>query len=89
MLARVYRAFGPLGPFGPEDGMPLLVVPGFLATDRTTLGLQRAFGAAGYRTVAFDSRGHAVLVVVAAEEGQVVARPLVELAGDQVGDGPH
>ena len=50
MLARVYRAFGPLGPFGPEDGMPLLVVPGFLATDRTTLGLQRAFGAAGYRT---------------------------------------
>ena len=26
-----------------------MVVPGFLATDRTTLGLQRALGAAGYR----------------------------------------
>lgn len=26
-----------------------MVVPGFLATDRTTLGLQRAFGAAGWR----------------------------------------
>jgi pimeloyl-ACP methyl ester carboxylesterase len=38
-----------LGPVGPDDGPPLLVVPGFLATDRTTLGLQRAFGDAGYR----------------------------------------
>lgn len=27
-----------------------MVIPGFLATDRTTLGLQRAFARAGYRT---------------------------------------
>ena len=26
-----------------------MVIPGFLATDRTTLGLQRAFAEAGYR----------------------------------------
>jgi pimeloyl-ACP methyl ester carboxylesterase len=50
LLARLHRAFGRLGPFGPPDGPPLLVIPGFLATDRSTLGLQRAFGDAGYRT---------------------------------------
>ncbi len=49
LLARFYRSFGSLGPHGPADGPKLMVVPGFLATDRTTLGLQRALGAAGYR----------------------------------------
>ena len=49
LLTRAYRAFGRLGERGPADGPPLMVVPGFLATDRTTLGLQRAFAAAGYR----------------------------------------
>jgi hypothetical protein len=38
-----------LGERGPADGPPLLVVPGFLANDRTTLGLQRALANAGYR----------------------------------------
>lgn len=49
IAARFYRAFGRLGEHGPPDGEPLLVVPGFLATDRTTLGLQRALGKEGYR----------------------------------------
>lgn len=49
LLGRFYRAFGRLGPHGPADGPKLMVVPGFLATDRTTLGLQRALGQAGYR----------------------------------------
>jgi pimeloyl-ACP methyl ester carboxylesterase len=49
LTARVWRAFGKVGVRGPERGEPLLVVPGFLATDRTTLGLQRAFAEAGYR----------------------------------------
>jgi hypothetical protein len=48
LLARAYRSFGGLGARGPTDGPPLMVVPGFLATDRTTLGLQRAFAEAGY-----------------------------------------
>jgi pimeloyl-ACP methyl ester carboxylesterase len=48
LLARLHRAFGPLGPFGPEDGPPLIVLPGFLASDRSTLGLQRALGEAGF-----------------------------------------
>ena len=41
--------FGRLGERGPEDGPKLMVVPGFLANDRTTLGLQRALAEAGYR----------------------------------------
>jgi pimeloyl-ACP methyl ester carboxylesterase len=49
LLSRAYRAFGRLGPRGPEDGAKLMVLPGFLASDRTTLGLQRALAAAGFR----------------------------------------
>ena len=48
-MSRAYRSFGRLGERGPADGPKLMVIPGFLATDRTTLGLQRALGDAGYR----------------------------------------
>ena len=46
---RLYKSFGRLTERGPEDGPKLMVVPGFMANDRTTLGLQRALAAAGYR----------------------------------------
>jgi hypothetical protein len=49
LLPRLHRSFGRLGERGPADGPPLMVIPGFLATDRTTLGLQRALANAGYR----------------------------------------
>jgi pimeloyl-ACP methyl ester carboxylesterase len=49
LAARFYRAFGSLGERGPADAPKLMVIPGFLATDRTTLGLQRALAGAGYR----------------------------------------
>jgi pimeloyl-ACP methyl ester carboxylesterase len=49
LLARVWRSFGRLGERGPADAPPLMVIPGFLATDRTTLGLQKALAQAGYR----------------------------------------
>jgi pimeloyl-ACP methyl ester carboxylesterase len=49
LLARLYRAFGRPGPFGPADGPPLMVIPGFFASDRGTQGLQRALGRAGFR----------------------------------------
>lgn len=49
LFSRAYRAFGRLGARGPADGPKLMVIPGFLATDRTTLGLQRALAGAGYR----------------------------------------
>jgi len=46
---RFYKGFGKLGERGPEDGPKLMVIPGFVANDRTTLGLQRALAAAGWR----------------------------------------
>ncbi|MFN3943491.1 MAG: alpha/beta fold hydrolase [Allosphingosinicella sp.] len=49
LAARVYRGFGRLGERGPSDGPKLMVIPGFLATDRTTLGLQRALAEGGFR----------------------------------------
>lgn len=49
VLSRFWRGFGHLHDRGPEDGEPVLVIPGFLASDRTTLGLQRALARAGYR----------------------------------------
>ena len=48
-LPRVLAGLGPLGPRGPEDGPPVLVLPGFLATDRTTMELRRALARAGWR----------------------------------------
>jgi pimeloyl-ACP methyl ester carboxylesterase len=46
---RLYKSFGRLGERGPADGPKVMVVPGFVANDRTTLGLQRALAAAGYK----------------------------------------
>ncbi len=66
LVARFYRAFGRLGERGPADGPKLMVIPGFVANDRTTLGLQRALAAAGYRVTGWGlglnkgvKRGHA------------------------------
>ena len=60
LISRVNRSFGRLGERGPESGPRLMVIPGFLATDRTTLGLQRALADAGFRVVGWGlglSRG--------------------------------
>ena len=48
-LPRLLSGLGPLGPRGPEDGPPALVIPGFLGTDRTTMELRRALARAGWR----------------------------------------
>ncbi|HEU0310110.1 MAG TPA: alpha/beta fold hydrolase [Sphingomicrobium sp.] len=48
-VPRLLSGLGPLGPRGPEDGPPALVIPGFLATDRTTMDLRRALARAGWR----------------------------------------
>ncbi len=40
---------GPLGPRGPEDGPPALVLPGLLASDRSTMELRRGLARAGWR----------------------------------------
>ena len=48
-LPRMLSGLGPLGPRGPEDGPPVLVIPGFFGTDRTTMDLRRALARAGWR----------------------------------------
>jgi len=52
--SRFWRGFGHLGPRGPESGPPALVVPGFIADDRTTMELRRALAEAGWRTYPWD-----------------------------------
>ena len=49
MWLRFYKSFGRLTERGPADGPKLMVIPGFVANDRTTLGLQRALADAGFR----------------------------------------
>lgn len=48
-VPRMLSGLGHLGPRGPEDGPPALVIPGFLATDRSTMDLRRALALGGWR----------------------------------------
>lgn len=48
-LPRMLAGLGPLDARGPEDGPPVLVIPGFLSGDRTTMDLRRALGRFGWR----------------------------------------
>jgi pimeloyl-ACP methyl ester carboxylesterase len=50
LFSRAWHSFGHLGPRGPESGPPALVIPGFIANDRTTMELRRALGDGGWRT---------------------------------------
>src|SRR6476661_1940479 len=49
LVPRLLRRSGPIGPQGPEDGPPAMVIPGFVASDRTTMGLRKALAGAGWR----------------------------------------
>lgn len=55
ILPRLWRAFGSTRAIGPEDGPPVLVIPGFVAHDRTTAALRRALAAAGWRVHGWDN----------------------------------
>ncbi|WP_265569423.1 esterase/lipase family protein [Sphingomicrobium nitratireducens] len=48
-LPRMLARLGHLEPRGPEGGPPILVIPGFLANDRSTMELRRAFARSGWR----------------------------------------
>jgi pimeloyl-ACP methyl ester carboxylesterase len=50
----VWRSFGHSGPRGPKNGPPALVIPGFLADDRTVLEIRRAMAEAGWRSFAAE-----------------------------------
>src|SRR3954451_16047451 len=45
----MFRVFGSTRPLGPVDGPPALVIPGFIAHDRTTEALRRALAGDGWR----------------------------------------
>jgi hypothetical protein len=50
LLPRAWKALLPVRPLGPPEGPKCLVIPGFLAGDRSTAALRSAFAAAGWRT---------------------------------------
>ncbi|MEO5773962.1 MAG: alpha/beta fold hydrolase [Sphingomicrobium sp.] len=54
LLGRFWHSFGHVRPRGPEKGDPALVIPGFLATDRTCTQLRRSLAAEGWRTYPWD-----------------------------------
>lgn len=49
LVSRFWRGFGHLRPRGPESGPTALVIPGFIANDRSTMELRRALAEAGFR----------------------------------------
>ena len=49
LLPRLFRIFGSTRTLGPADGPPALVIPGFVAHDRTTGALRKALARAGWR----------------------------------------
>lgn len=50
----MFRAFARPRPLGPESGPPALVIPGWAASDRTTLALRQALAHAGWRVHGWD-----------------------------------
>ncbi len=54
LLSRAWHGLGHLGPRGPEEGDPALVIPGFIANDRATMALRRALAEAGWRAYPWD-----------------------------------
>jgi pimeloyl-ACP methyl ester carboxylesterase len=49
LVPRFWRSFARPRPLGPEDGPPALVIPGWVASDRTTAVLRQALAGAGWR----------------------------------------
>ncbi|HEV2594513.1 MAG TPA: alpha/beta hydrolase [Sphingomicrobium sp.] len=48
-FGRMLSTFRKRGPRGPLDGLPVLVIPGFLCSDQTTFALRRELALAGFR----------------------------------------
>src|SRR4029453_1074869 len=55
LLSRAWHGLGHLDAPRPADGPPALVIPGFIANDRTTMALRRALADAGFRTYPWNS----------------------------------
>ena len=48
-VGRLLGTFRKRGPRGPDDGQPVLVIPGFLCSDQTTFSLRKRLAKHGYR----------------------------------------
>jgi pimeloyl-ACP methyl ester carboxylesterase len=48
-IGRLIGSFRKRGPRGPDDGQPVLVIPGFLCSDQTTFSLRRELARQGFR----------------------------------------
>jgi pimeloyl-ACP methyl ester carboxylesterase len=55
LFSRAWHGIGHMGPRGPEDGPPALVIPGFIANDRTVMELRRALAEGGWRVHPWQS----------------------------------
>ena len=75
-LPRALAGLGPLGPRGPEDGPPALVIPGFLSSDRTTMDFRRGLARARWRVYPWDL---GVNVGAKAETPDLLCRRLEEI----------
>jgi pimeloyl-ACP methyl ester carboxylesterase len=54
LIPRLWHSFRRPRPLGPVDGPLALVIPGWVASDRTTLSLRRALADAGWRVHGWD-----------------------------------
>ena len=72
---RLLAGLGPVGPRGPEDGPPALVLPGFLASDRTTMDCRRALARACGREPALIGKLKLLQVAGAAAPAPAPTRP--------------
>ena len=88
LAARFWRSFGRVAPWGPEDGPPALVIPGFLAGDRTCMQLRRALADAGYRVhpwgLGINKGAKEPVLLVGWSLGGIYARELARHCPDKV-----
>ena len=78
LLPRMWRVFGSTAPIGPADGPPALVIPGFVAHDRTTEPLRRELARAGWRVHGW---GMGMNLGVRADTVERLKRRLEEIGG--------
>ena len=80
LLPRMWRVFGSTGPIGPADGPPALVIPGFVAHDRTTEPLRKALAQGGWRVHGW---GMGLNLGVRADTVERLKQRVDEIGGEQ------
>jgi pimeloyl-ACP methyl ester carboxylesterase len=76
----MWRIFGSTEAIGPVDGPPALVIPGFVAHDRTTEPLRKALAQGGRRVPGW---GRGLILGVRADTGERLKQRVDEIGGEQ------